>query len=210
MSGTVGSIGGGGSASQPDFEFEILCDTNLGVVTKFLRRYKTDSAGTTTVVNTRLDGATAYNPVGTVDVCKDACESVVVLCDNTGEFLRHYGCDGTTRDTALDGTTAYNPVGTVRACDAPVTVESRIINVAAGVTQNIAAAVPAGKTLISLSFSVLSGTATVTNQDNSTVTLLPSNYSASWSANDSGVLTPPLSITAVAGTGRVVITMAVR
>jgi hypothetical protein len=118
MSGTVGSVGGnsGSSAAQTDFEFQVLCDINAGTTTKFLRRFKTDSAGVTTKIDTRLDGTTAYVPLGSVTSCDAPCETAVILCDNTGSFLRRYGCDGVVRDFTLDGTTAYVTVGTVKMC----------------------------------------------------------------------------------------------
>lgn len=213
MSGTVGSVGGSGSGSadQPDFEFQVLCDTNAGVATKFLRRYKTDSAGVTTKVDTRLDGTTAYAPTGSVASCDASCETAVVLCDNNGSFLRRYNRnpDGTISvvNTTLDGVTAYVPVGIVRRCDS-YAIESHIFNVAAGASWT-PANIPAGKVLVGLGFSVILGTATVTDADGTAVTLLPANYSDSWNATVNGNLVPPQSIAAAAAS-RVVVTMSVR
>lgn len=55
---------------QSDSEFQILCDTATdGTITKFLRRWTIDAAGTVTYIDTDLAGATAYTPVGTVGLC---------------------------------------------------------------------------------------------------------------------------------------------
>lgn len=49
-----------------DREFWVLCDT----VGSFLRRYSVTSAGVVTILDTTLDGTTAYVPVGAIGVCK--------------------------------------------------------------------------------------------------------------------------------------------
>lgn len=84
MSGTIGNIGGSGgsSSSQSDSEFLILCDIVGSTVTKFLRKYVTNSVGVTSTVDTYLDGVTTYNVSGNVAECLDAGFSVV-LCDVT-------------------------------------------------------------------------------------------------------------------------------
>lgn len=98
---------------------------------------------------------------------------------------------------------------TIGACQfVGKTVEARLYNVAAGASWT-PANIPAGKTLIGLSFTVITGTASVTDAGGTTVSLLPLNYSNSWNADTTGVLTPPTAITAAANS-RVVVSMSVR
>lgn len=82
MSGTIGNIGGSGgsNSTQSDSEFLILCDVVGNNVTRFLRKYVTNSAGVTSSVDTYLDGTTSYTIAGTVKECLDAGFSIV-LCD---------------------------------------------------------------------------------------------------------------------------------
>lgn len=118
-SGTVGVC------SCPDRELEILCSTSAGVVTPFLRRYSTNCAGAVTIVDTLLDGTTAFVPVA-VGRCPEPTEDaeIIELCDvNAGvstPFLRRFlfidGALTSTTNTTLDGVTPYVPTGTVGLC----------------------------------------------------------------------------------------------
>lgn len=69
MAGTSGSVAG----LRPDAEYEILCDDNGA----FLRRYTTED-GAPVLVDTALDGTTAYAPVGTVRRCDGAAPNPVL------------------------------------------------------------------------------------------------------------------------------------
>lgn len=69
MAGTSGSVAG----VRPDAEYEILCDDSGA----FLRRYTTED-GALVLVDTALDGTTAYTPVGTVRRCDQAAVSPVI------------------------------------------------------------------------------------------------------------------------------------
>lgn len=62
-----------------DSEPLIMCDNNAGVVTKFLRRYTYDAAGTVTVTDTTFDGVTAYavSAEANVSLCSETVEELV-------------------------------------------------------------------------------------------------------------------------------------
>lgn len=199
-----------GTPGDGSTDFELLCMVDAAN-TKFIRVVAVDGAsGAYKVVGDyALDFSGNYTPVGTVAPCADSFSSidseVVTLCDNNGAFLRHitYDANGAVQavtNTALDGITAYTPVGTVKVCAASVTLDSRIANVAgtaaAAVTQAIAALVPGGKTMISLSISVLAGTASVTDSAGTVIAALPVGYSANWSSDTTGALNFPQSVTA--------------
>lgn len=193
----------GGGASET-----VVCAAGVSLI-----RRVDSITGVVTFIGT--NGAAWHAPAAyTIGACIPDVE-YVVLCDNNGSFIRRIvrNQDGTFTITnlALDGVTAYVPVGTVVDCamKSP-TLESRIVNVAAGVTQNIAALVPVGRVLVGLSIAVLGATATITNPDGSTVTLLPVGFSTSFNADADGVLTPPTSVTATAGTGRIVLSLTIR
>lgn len=72
------------------------------------------------------------------------------------------------------------------------------------------AAIPAGRTLTSLTFTVLSGTVDLVDATGATaISALPAGYTGTWSAaDDRETLTPPASITAVAGRTVVLMTSA--
>lgn len=114
--GAVGLCPGALSVTnRRDLFDEILCDT----VGPFLRRYTMNDAGVVSIVNTTLDGTTAYVPVGAVAKCTEVNDGYVVLCDNNGPFLRRVrtnqvGTITVTNLTLAGG--AYVPVGTVFYC----------------------------------------------------------------------------------------------
>lgn len=66
----VGAVGVCGLtvSNRRDTTTEVLCDNNGA----FLRRYTINDAGVVTIINTLLDGTTAYVPVGTVKTCSPA------------------------------------------------------------------------------------------------------------------------------------------
>ena len=188
-----------------DNEVVVLCDDNGS----FLRHIIYDANGAVqSVISTTLDGLTTYTPVGTVKNCTatppDDVEWVT-LCDDNGSFLRRVVRNAagvvTVADFTLSGTVAYVPVGTVKVCDRDaLPLDARMTNVAgtaaAATTQAIAALVPGGKTMVSLSVTVLAGTANLTDFAGTVITALPTGYSANWSADASGNLNYPASVTA--------------
>ncbi|MGW3447340.1 hypothetical protein [Streptomyces sp. NPDC001076] len=182
MSGTGGSI----STSAPDREYEILCDIAAdGTATAFMRRVSVDSTGTSTVLDTTLDGTTPYTPADTVGVCPESVTDyeVIELCDIAADgtataFLRRLAIaeDGTvtTTDTALDGTTAYTPAGTVGQC--PVTAPPKTVTPHGTQNTNWDLAANAGTQSVTLL--VYTGTVTVTTADG-TLTV-PAGSSLTW------------------------------
>ncbi|MDQ1018957.1 hypothetical protein [Streptomyces afghaniensis] len=124
----VGGLGGA-------FAYYGDISLTVDVAHPFLRTTCRDCSGAlVSTADTELDGATAYTPSGTVDVCAPVAADrqrwdgeVIELCDTAPDgsvtpFLRHlrYGTlDGIVygrRDTTLDGVTAYTPAGTVGRC----------------------------------------------------------------------------------------------
>jgi hypothetical protein len=154
--------------------------------------------------------SSGYSPVG-----MDA--EVLILCDSVGaQFLRRliYAADGSvssTVDTTLAGA-AFTPTGAVSRCTEPasaVTTSAHHFDAVPGAPWTTAA-IPAGTTLVGLSYSVVLGTATVIDADGTSIGTIPIGYSANWEADsDSGTLTPPTSITAAAAS-RVLVLMRVR
>lgn len=152
----------------------------------------------------------SYSPVG-LDT------EVMVLCDSTGaQFLRRieYAADGSvsaTVDTTLAGG-AFTPTGAVSRCAeliSAITTAAHHFDAVPG-TPWTTAAIPAGTTLVGLSYSVVLGTATVVDADGTSIATIPVGYSASWEADsDNDTLTPPTSITAAAAS-RVLVLMRVR
>ncbi|MFC8882984.1 hypothetical protein ACFT54_10210 [Streptomyces cinereoruber] len=152
----VAPCGGTSSSSSSDCrdcEQFVLCDTVSAVSTSFLRTVCRDCTGTViSVLDTALDGSTAYSVGGTVGVCATPpaeCEAAAVqafrLCDlnpdtppgNDGlvcatPFLRHfvYACDGTStfHDTEMDGITAYTPVQVVECGENPPSLREQVWN----------------------------------------------------------------------------------
>lgn len=164
-----------------------------------------------------MSTSTSFSPAGAAsgfDV------EVYPLVDSTPagpvQFLRRVVYNSATgavvsfTDTALDGTTAYAPVGTVgvdQELFAPV--QAHHFDALPG-TPWTAASIPAGTKLVALSYSVVSGTATVVDADGTSIATIPTGFSGQWNAqNDREVLTPPTSITPAAAS-RVLVTMSVR
>lgn len=111
--GAVGICPGTSTAlNRRDVVSEVLCDT----VTSFMRRYTVDNSGVVTIINTTLDGTTAYVPVGAVGPCNDRTDQVLVMADSVGPFIRRFSWDSlgvvAVTNRTLAGA-AYVPVGTV-------------------------------------------------------------------------------------------------
>lgn len=172
--GTVGTC----VTTIPDREFEVLCDT----VGSFLRRYSVSSTGVVTIVNTTLDGTTAYVPVGAVGTCNPATSDreFEVLCDTVGTFLRRYSVSSTgvvtTTDTTLDGTTAYVVTGAVDICKCsqinPAIDSTLVRQTGAGVVTILSGA-------RSVTVTVLAGAPTVSIGGAAAVTLI-AGLSMTW------------------------------
>lgn len=132
---TVGTVG---SCAGRDQELQILCDANG---TRFLRRYNYNlsTGALVSVVNTTLDGSTAFAPVGAVGVCTTQVQTdfdfdQVVLCDANGTaFIRRFtfnsqtGVVTATTNLTLAGA-AFAPVGAVGLCSdcCPVVVADEL------------------------------------------------------------------------------------
>ena len=114
-----------------DVEQICLCDDTLDdgtAVVEFIRHfaYNTD-ASIASVVDTTLDGAAEYVPVGTVGKCGDAEIETHKLCDDTLSdgtavvpFIRtvlyRNGVAVSAADYEIDGITPYVPLGAIVCC----------------------------------------------------------------------------------------------
>lgn len=195
----------------PTDSTDFVAPANHGVFTTigFFRSYYAD-----------LNGNLLVPQPTNIGVCGASSDDFepFILCDDATSFLRQYVRDKngiiTFIDTALDGVTPYTVVGNVKICDnTTLPLDARIANVAGtavtAVTQNIVALIPAGKVLVSLSMSILSGTATIVDFAGTSVTALPVGFSATWSADVNGELNYPVSVTAAINS-RVVLTYTLR
>lgn len=192
-----------------DFLSQVLCDT-VGSFLQ-LQRYNSQTGVLVSTTNLTLTGA-AYVPVGAIGACDTCCPVVM------GE-----GCTtvGSLRYTAL-----RLPNGTISLIDSVTGAAVLPANIVAcapanGVLPNVAAdhfdavpgtpwtpaAIPAGRRLVSITYSVITGTATVVDATGGTsIAAIPAGYSATWTAQDDReTLTPPASITSVGG--RVIVLM---
>lgn len=205
--------GGGSSTPSTSVDDEALCDDN-GI---FYRRVTDNGAGVRIVSFVTIAGA-AYVPVGTIQTCAGQTTSVDVedniLCDvdNDGVVIATciavYTYDAETGlpvgppTLVVPGTnTPYVPVGTIQACVGPAAfiIEShhRLVGAAdAPWTPSEAAGV-----LTSVTFTVLSGTATVIDFQLNVAAGLPAGLSTTWKteADRGGSLAGPQSIDAVGG-----------
>lgn len=139
------------AGSTQDSEVLVLCDATP---TRFLRRINTDPTGTVvSVVNTTLDGTTAFAPVGAVGICTtpvatDFDFAQLTLCDANGtQFIRRHTFNSTTgvvtatTNVTLAGA-AFAPVGTVGLCSdcCPAVIGSGCTNTGSGFYTAIRAA----------------------------------------------------------------------
>ena len=206
----TGAVGVCATTVQADTDFveEILCDSQG---TSFIRlfRFNSTTGALVSTTNTTLAGA-AFAPVGTVGLCSDCCPNVVAEgCTNTGSgrYVAIRATNGTiTLQDAITGA-AITQANIVQCVDqvAPtnvtLTAQGRLIGDAD------AAWTPGADvtgTLTSVTLTVLSGTATVTDSNGTVMTGLPAGYTATWSAEDHSTLTGPQSIDAIGGNTAVV------
>lgn len=197
----TGAVGVCATTTTPETDVQqvILCDSNG---TQFIRRwlFNSVSGAVTATQNLTLAGA-AFVPVGTVGLCADCCPVVVGQgCTNTGSgrYVAVRGATGTiTLQDAVTGATVTQ--AQIIACpDQPVTLtaQQRLVGDADAAWTPGADVVG---TLTSVTFTVLSGTATVTDQNGTVATGLPAGLSVTWNAEDHDTLGGPQSIDAVGG-----------
>lgn len=198
----VGVVGVCTTQVATDFDFteEVLCDANG---TSFIRRFTFNSTtgAVTATTNLTLAGA-AFTPVGTVGVCANCCPVVVAEgCTNTGSgrYVATRAANGTiTLQDAVTGaaiTQAQIVQCVQQVAPTSVTLTAQHQLLSAGQTWTP----PGGVTLTSVTYTVLSGTATVVDQSGDSAAGLPAGLSATWNAEDHSALTPPQSVAAVGG-----------
>lgn len=208
----VGAVGVCTTAIASDFDFlsTVLCDANG---TQFIQRLTFNSAtgAVTATTNTTLTGG-AFAPVAPIGLCSSCCPVVMGEgCTNVGS-LRYTALRLTTGAISLiDSVTgaavlAANIVACAPANGVLPSVAADHFEAVPG-TPWTTAAIPAGRRLVSLTYTVLTGTATVVDATGGTsIATIPAGYSASWTAQDDReTLTPPASITSVGG--RVIVLM---
>lgn len=192
------------TATDLDFAEEVLCDQNG---TAFIRRFTFNSStgAVTATTNLTLAGA-AFAPVGTVSVCTTCCPLVLAEgCTNTGSgrYAAMRAANGTiTLVDPVSGATvtAANvvtcPPQQVTPTSVTLSAEGRLIGDADAAWSPGADVVG---TLTSVTMTVLSGTATVTDASGTVLTGLPAGLTLTWEADDHSTLTGPQSIDAVGG-----------
>ncbi len=192
--------------SDTDFVEEVLCDANG---TAFIRlfRFNSTTGVLISITNTTLAGV-AFTPVGAVGRCTECCPIEIGRgCTNTGSgfYTAIRNADGTiSLIDSVSGATvlAANIVpcpsdNTVRT----LTAQGRLVGDADAVWSPGTDVVG---TLTSVTLTVLSGTATVTDSNGTVMAGLPAGYSATWEAADDNTLTGPQSIDAIGGQTAVV------
>lgn len=187
--------------SDTDFVEELLCDANG---TAFLRLFRFDSTNGNllSTTNTTLAGA-AFAPVGAVGPCSNCCPQVIGQgCTNTGSgfYTAIRATNGTI--TLIDSVTgAAVAAANIVACPSDNTV--RTLNAQARLVTDADPAWTPGTdvvgTLTSVTMTVLTGTATLTDQSGTVLAGLPAGFSATWNAEDDNTLLGPTSIDAVGG-----------
>lgn len=205
----TGAVGVCATTVQADTDFveEILCDSNG---TSFIRlfRFNSTTGALVSTTNTTLAGA-AFAPVGTVGLCSDCCPNVVAdnLCTNTGSgrgtAIRATNGTITLIDSVSGATITAANIVPCPSDDTVVTLtaQGRLVGDAD------APWTPGGDvvgTLTSVTMTVLSGTATLTDQSGTVLTGLPAGYTATWTVADENTLTGPQSIDAIGGQTAVV------
>lgn len=199
----VGAVGICSTPVVTDFDFaqQVLCDANG---TPFLRRFTFNSqtGAVTATVNLTLAGA-AFAPVGAVGQCSDCCPQVIGEgCTNVGSgfYTAVRATNGTV--SLVDSVTgaAVLPANIVPCPNDDVartlTAQARLVGDADAPWTPGADVVG---TLTSLTMTVLSGTATLTDQSGTVLAALPTGFSATWVVEDDNTLSGPQSIDAVGG-----------
>jgi hypothetical protein len=192
--------------SDTDFVEEVLCDSNG---TAFIRlfRFNSTTGALISTTNTTLAGG-AFVPVGAVGVCSECCPNVVGEgCSNTGSgrYAAVRAANGTI--TLIDSVSGA-PITAANVVPCTDDDTARTLTAQGRLVGDADAAWTPGAdvagTLTSVTLTVLSGTATVTDADGTVMAGLPAGYTATWSVEDGNNLTGPQSIDAVAGSVAVV------
>ena len=167
----------------------------------------------TATTNTTLAGA-AYNPVGTVGICDGCCpEPVAEGCTNTGSgrYVAIRATNGTI--SLVDAITgAAITQANIVTCPAENVVPTSVTLSAQGrLIGDLDPAWTPGAdvagTVTSVTMTVLSGTATVSDANGTVMTGLPAGYTATWTAEDHSAWTPPQSIDDIGGQTAVIWTL---
>lgn len=204
----TGAVGVCAQTVQADTDFveEVLCDANG---TAFIRlfRFNSTTGVLVSTTNTTLAGA-AFVPVGAVGTCSNCCPQVVGEgCTNTGSG-RYTAIRATNGTISLIDSVSGAAVtaGQIIACANDDTV--RTLTAQGRLVADADAAWTPGAdvvgTLTSVTLTVLSGTATVTDSNGTVMAGLPAGYTATWNASDDNVLVGPQSIDAVGGSTAVI------
>jgi hypothetical protein len=189
------------TATDFDVAEEILCDANG---TSFIRRFTFNSStgAVTSTVNLTLAGA-AFTPVGAVGICSNCCPQVIGEgCSNTGSG-RYTAVRATNGTVTLIDSVSGTAITAANIIACPTDDVVRTLSAQARLIGDADAAwTPGGDvtgTLTSVTMTVLSGTANLTDADGTTLTGLPAGLTLTWEAEDDNTLTGPQSIDAVGG-----------
>ncbi|WP_327385067.1 hypothetical protein [Streptomyces sp. NBC_01207] len=186
-----------------DFAEEILCSTTAGVTTPFIRRFTFNSQTGAVTATTNLTLAGGPFVPGTVDVCSNCCPVVAGNgCSNTGSgfYTAIRATNGTI--SLIDSVTGVAITGAnVIPCPSDNTV--RTLTAQARLVGDADAPWTPGAdvvgTLTSVTMTVLSGTATLTDQNGTVSAGLPAGLTLTWGAEDDNQLSGPTSIDAIGG-----------
>ena len=191
-------------ATDFDFTEEILCDANG---TAFIRRFTFNSSTGVVTATTNLTLAgVAFTPVGAVGICSNCCPVVVGEgCTNVGSG--HYTAIRATNGTIslIDSVSGVAvAAGSIIICPADTVIPSSVtLNSQGRLVGDVDAAWTPGAdvvgTLTSVTMTVLSGTATVTDQSGTVLAGLPAGYTGTWTSEDHSTLLGPQSIDAIGG-----------
>lgn len=196
----TGAVGVCTTQTATDFDFAqlVLCDANG---TSFIRRHTFNSSTgvVTATTNVTLAGA-AFAPVGAVGLCSDCCPSPIGEgCTNTGSgrYTAIRATNGTV--TLIDSVSgATVSAANIVACPGDDTVRTLTAQHQL-VVPGTPWTPPAGVTLTSLTYVILTGTGTVVDASGDSAAGLPAGLAATFNAEDDNTLTPPQSITSVGG-----------
>lgn len=199
----VGAVGLCTTPVATDFDFVVttLCDANG---TAFLQRLTFNSAtgAVTSTTNTTLQGA-PFAPVGAVSVCSNCCPIEIgqgCYTGGSGHYtaIRQPGGTISLIDSVSGAAVLAANVVPCPSDDIPVTLNSQHRLIADADAAWTPGADVAG-TLTSVTYTVLTGTATVVDQSGTSAAGLPAGLTATWTAEDGDVLLGPQSIDAVGG-----------
>lgn len=197
----TGAVGICSTPTVTDFDFttQILCDANG---TPFIQRltYNSSTGVVTTTTNTTLTGA-AFVPVGAVGLCANCCPVVVgngCVSTGSGFYTAIRNTNGTISliDSVTGAAVLAANIITCPSDNVVRTLSSQGRLVAPGTPWTPGADVVG--TLTSVTFTVLSGTATLVDADGTSSPGLPAGLSSTWNSEDDNILTGPQSITAAA------------